>query len=227
MSTTTTPLKVLLVTSNAGKIAEISRALATSSTATTTNITIEATNIDLPELQGEPEYVAEQKCKEARAILSSSNSSTKQCVIMVEDTSLCFNALHGLPGVFVKWFLEKTGREGLIKLLQPYQDKTAYAQCIFAISVPGRDDISLITGKTHGIVVDSPRGPKDSFGWDPVFQPNESGGRTYAEMTKDEKNLISHRGRAMTLVIDFLQKLSLSSSSAAVPDEKKQRISSQ
>ena len=40
------------------------------------------------------------------------------------------------------------------------------------------------------------RGPTD-FGWDPVFQPDEGGGKTYAEQSKDEKNAISHRGRAL------------------------------
>jgi inosine triphosphate pyrophosphatase len=251
------PIKVILVTSNAGKVNEISRALLTrqaaaaSSSSTTTSssnnnnnhnattIQVEAQNLDLPELQGEPEQVAEQKCKEARKLLKGTDKENS--IIMVEDTSLCFNALNGLPGVFVKWFLDKTGREGLIKLLHPYHDKTAYAQCIFAVSLPSFTDnnnnntntneIKLFTGRTHGIIVDSPRGPKDSFGWDPIFQPNESSGdakKTYAEMSKDEKNLISHRGKALNLVIEFLEKLTSTTTiaAAALPSEKKQKLES-
>eukprot|EP01052_Picozoa_sp_SAG31_P019692 SAG31_NODE_1447_length_8308_cov_58.914881_4_plen_72_part_00 len=42
----------------------------------------------------------------------------------------------------------------------------------------------------------SARGPLD-FGWDPIFQPDEGGGKTYAELTKEEKNAISHRGKAL------------------------------
>lgn len=51
-------------------------------------------SIDLPELQGEPEDVAKAKCKMAADIVRGA--------VMVEDTSLCFNALHGLPGVYIK-----------------------------------------------------------------------------------------------------------------------------
>ena len=59
--------------------------------------------IDLPELQGEPEDVAREKARLAAAALGGP--------ALVEDTSLCFNALNGLPGPYVKWFLEKTGHE--------------------------------------------------------------------------------------------------------------------
>jgi hypothetical protein len=53
---------------------------------------------------------------------------------MVEDTSLCFNAMGGLPGPYIKWFLKKLGHDGLNRMLAGFEDKTAYAQCIFAYS---------------------------------------------------------------------------------------------
>ena len=56
--------------------------------------------------------------------------------VMVEDTSLCFNAYEGLPGPYIKWFLKALGHEGLPKMLAGFDDKSAYAQCIFAYS-PG------------------------------------------------------------------------------------------
>lgn len=52
--------------------------------------------------------------------------------VMVEDTCLCFNAYHGLPGPYVKWFLEKMGHAGLNTMLDGFQDKTGYAQCTIA-----------------------------------------------------------------------------------------------
>lgn len=55
---------------------------------------------------------------------------------MVEDTSLCFNACGGLPGPYIKWFLAKLGHDGLNRMLVGFEDKTAYAQCIFAFT-PG------------------------------------------------------------------------------------------
>ena len=55
---------------------------------------------------------------------------------MVEDTSLCFNAYGGLPGPYIKWFLKNLGHDGLNSMLAGFDDKTAYAQCIFAYT-PG------------------------------------------------------------------------------------------
>lgn len=51
---------------------------------------------------------------------------------MVEDTALCFKALGGLPGPYIKWFLDGAGREGLNAMLAGYEDKSAYGQCVFA-----------------------------------------------------------------------------------------------
>ena len=54
--------------------------------------------------------------------------------VMVEDTCLCFNAMHGLPGPYCKWFLQKLGHDGLNRMLVGFDDKSAYAQCTFAYS---------------------------------------------------------------------------------------------
>jgi len=56
--------------------------------------------------------------------------------VMVEDTSLCFHACGGLPGPYIKWFLAKLGHDGLNRMLAGFDDKSAYAQCIFAFT-PG------------------------------------------------------------------------------------------
>ena len=57
--------------------------------------------------------------------------------VMVEDTCLCFNALKGLPGPYIKWFLQKLGHDGLNAMLAGFEDKSAYAQCTFAYSAGG------------------------------------------------------------------------------------------
>ena len=61
-------------------------------------------DIDLPEYQGEPEEIAEKKCKLAAEHIGGP--------VLTEDTSLCFNALGGMPGPYIKWFLSKIGPEG-------------------------------------------------------------------------------------------------------------------
>ena len=64
-------------------------------------------------------------------------SLSKCLAVMVEDTCLCFHAYKGLPGPYIKWFLEKMGHAGLNQMLAGFEDKTAYAQCTFAYA-PGK-----------------------------------------------------------------------------------------
>ena len=54
--------------------------------------------------------------------------------VIVEDTCLCFNAYKGLPGPYIKWFLDRLGVENLPKMLDGFDDKTAYAQCTFVFA---------------------------------------------------------------------------------------------
>ena len=85
--------------------------------------------------------------------------------------------------------------KGLNTLLVGFPTTHATALCTFAYCPsPGRDPI-LFEGRTEGRIVPA-RGPTH-FGWDPVFEPEESGGKTYAEMDGVEKNKISHRYRAL------------------------------
>ena len=122
---------------------------------------------------------------------------------MVEDTSLGFDALDGLPGPYIKHFVEKIGNDGLFKLLIPFPDKDAIALCCIAYCEgPGRE-IETFVGKVEGKIV-SPRG-KTNFGWDPIFEVNGYG-QTFAEMEEKLKNEISHRTKALSLLKTHLDK---------------------
>ncbi len=87
--------------------------------------------IDLPEYQGETDEIAIAKCKTAIELANAP--------VLIEDVSLCFNALHGLPGPYIKWFLDKMKPEGLYKMLSGFEDKSAYALCVFAYGEPGTE----------------------------------------------------------------------------------------
>ncbi|XP_068333144.1 inosine triphosphate pyrophosphatase [Pyrus communis] len=176
------PKPVTFVTGNAKKLEEVRAILGTS-------IPFNSLKLDLPELQGEPEDISKEKARLAAIQVNGP--------VLVEDTCLCFNALKGLPGPYIKWFLQKLGHEGLNNLLMAYEDKSAYALCSFSFTTgPSVEPITFL-GKTPGRIVPA-RGPTD-FGWDPVFQP-DGYEQTYAEMPKEEKNKISHRFRALALV---------------------------
>ena len=184
---------VTFVTGNKKKAEEVKRILSSGS-----DLPFELTNhkVDLPELQGEPAYVAKEKCEVAVKELNGA------CI--VEDTSLGFNALGGLPGVYIKWFLDKNGLDGLNDMISFSEDKSGYAQTVVAYSEgPGKEVLTFV-GRTGGKIV-RPRGCLD-FGWDPVFEPDEGNGLTYAEMTGEQKDSISHRMRAFAKLREYIEK---------------------
>jgi inosine triphosphate pyrophosphatase len=184
------------VTGNKGKLAEVKEILKDVDTITLIN-----QKIDLPELQGDPIYVSREKCLLAVKEVESG-------AVITEDTSLCFNALNGMPGPYIKWFLESNGHDGLNKMLDGFDDKTAYAQtCVAYCAGDGDEEVHVFDGRTNGKIV-PPRGPLE-FGWDPIFECSEgderSNGVTYAEMDKTVKNGISHRAKAFEQLKAFLK----------------------
>lgn len=186
---------ITFVTGNAKKLEEVKRMLGMDVAESTMPFILTNKSMDLPELQGEALNVAREKCNTAAEQLKGA--------VIVEDTSLCFNALNGMPGVFIKWFLDSCGLEGLNKMLMGYDDKSAYAQTIVAFSPgPGHDPV-MFEGRTMGKIV-MPRGEL-AFGWDPIFEPDEGQGLTYAEMSKAAKDAISHRSRAFTSIRQYLE----------------------
>ena len=149
--------------------------------------------VDLPDLQGEPEEITREKLKIA---LQQSEGP-----LIVEDTSLCFNAYKGLPGPYIKYFLAKVGCDGLHKMIENWDDHSAYAQCIFGIGKAGGES-HIFVGRTPGEIV-KPRGD-NKFGWDPVFQP-DGFDKTYAELDSIVKNTISHRYKALKEMCSWIR----------------------
>ncbi|KAK7749890.1 nucleoside triphosphate pyrophosphohydrolase ham1 [Cytospora paraplurivora] len=178
---------VNFITGNKNKLGEVKAILEPA------GIEVRSEALDLIEVQGSLEEVTIAKCKSAAEQIGGP--------VLVEDTCLCFNALKGLPGPYIKWFLNDLGHEGLNNLLAAYEDKSARAVCTFGFSQgPGHEPI-LFQGITEGKIVPA-RGPTN-FGWDPIF---EYDGQTYAEMDKSAKNKISHRGRALDKLQDWFKK---------------------
>jgi len=88
-------------------------------------------------------------------------------------------------------------------MLDGFEDRSAYAVCTFAYCKGPGHPVKIFEGKTKGTIV-HPRGPSNSFGWDPIFEPIGSK-LTYAEMKKEEKNKISHRFKSLELLKAFLE----------------------
>ncbi|KAF8628495.1 hypothetical protein AX15_003857 [Amanita polypyramis BW_CC] len=181
------PRRLVFVTSNANKLREVNEILRPY------NIEVDSRNVDVPEIQGSTQEVAIAKCRTAAEHIGG------PCI--TEDTALCFKALNGLPGPYVKYFMVAVGHEGLNAMLVGFDTKEATAICTFAYSAgPGTEPI-LFEGHTEGTIVPA-RGPK-VFGWDAVFEPLGTG-MTYAEMPSEQKNTLSHRSRALSKLREYL-----------------------
>ena len=147
--------------------------------------------LDLPELQGDPVTICTEKARTAFQKVGEP--------VIVEDTSLEFSAYKGLPGPYIKYFLKNLTAEGLPRMLDAFAEKTAVARTIFGFC-DGERTLSF-SGICEGQVVEA-RGAT-RFGWDPIFQP-DGFTETYAEMSVDTKNSISHRSRALAKLVEFL-----------------------
>ena len=87
-------------------------------------------------------------------------------------------------------------------MIKGFDDHTAYAQCIFAFCEGPDAEPQVFVGKCDGKIV-PPRG-ENMFGWDPVFEPKDYN-ETFAQISLEEKNKISHRANALKLVKKFLE----------------------
>ena len=172
-------MKLTFVTGNKNKVAEVQAILGP-------HVELLNQSVEVPELQGKTAEIAIAKCRAAAQQISGP--------VITEDTSLGFTALNGLPGPYIKHFMDSIGHDGLNKMLIGFNDSRATALCTFAfLSSPSSNPI-LFEGTCDGRIV-HPRGPT-TFGWDAIFQP-DGHTETFAQMDKTQKNSISHRSRAL------------------------------
>ena len=195
-------LKISFVTGNEMKRREVNTILnscgATKGpTPDTSLVDLRLLNVDLPEIQEiNTEAIAKNKAIQAAQLANG------PCV--VEDTSLAFNALGGMPGPFIKFFQQKLKSEGLYRILQDYDDKSAEAVCTLAFCPAPHADPVIFTGRTKGTIIAPVEGR--GFGWDSIFVPDEGNGEPFSCMTTEEKCALSHRGKAVRQWAEWLGK---------------------
>ncbi len=120
--------------------------------------------------------------------------------LIIDDSGLFIDALNGFPGVYSAYVMETIGCEGILLLLQDKDQRSARFECV--IGYLGEEK-KLFKGTARGCIISEKKGTK-GFGYDPIFKP-KGFERTYAEMTSEEKNQISHRGRSMAKLLKFLR----------------------
>jgi non-canonical purine NTP pyrophosphatase (RdgB/HAM1 family) len=180
--------KITIVTGNPGKVREL-QAMAMG------KINFVMHDLDIDEIQSlDLREIVKNKAKKAYEQLNTP--------IIVDDVSAGLTSLNGLPGPFIKFFNQKLGGDALFQLTKRKDDKVTIS-CIAAY-YDGKEFI-LGEGTITGRIV-SPRG-KNGFGFDVVVVPDGQS-MTMAEMSEEEKMLVSHRGKAFRDLLSQLEKLS-------------------
>ncbi|MBJ6724953.1 XTP/dITP diphosphatase [Geomesophilobacter sediminis] len=130
--------------------------------------------------------------------------------VLADDSGLCVDFLEGRPGVYSARFAGEGANDAKnnARLLEelagvPAEQRTAAFHCVIALCYPDGTCHSF-DGALPGVILDAPRG-SGGFGYDPLFMVPEYG-QTFSELPMEIKNAISHRGRAMQLLKDFLGK---------------------
>ena len=124
--------------------------------------------------------------------------------VFVEDTGLFITRLNGFPGPFSSYVFKTIGNGGIIKLMNGEKDRSAVFKTVIAFK-DADNMLKIITGETEGVIARNIRGL--GWGYDPIFIPSEGDGRTYAEMTLQEKNRLSHRSKALRILGESLRKV--------------------
>ena len=124
--------------------------------------------------------------------------------VAIEDAGFFLDHYGGFPGPYSSYTLDKLDNPGILKLMEGIDDRGAAYHSYVGFRYG--EDVHVFQGTVTGTVTDRMRGT-NGFGYDPIFIPNEGDGRTFGEMTDEEKNAISHRARAFRALGDWLQAL--------------------
>lgn len=189
--------ELLFATHNHNKAAEIARM--TGDRYTLLTLDDAGITVDIPETADDLQGNALIKARFLHQL------SGKAC--FADDTGLEVDALNGAPGVTTARYAgpecdPQRNMDKLLKALDGQTDRTARFRTVIAfIDVDGSE--TLFEGICEGTIATERHGER-GFGYDPIFAPNGFGGQTFAQMSMDDKNKISHRGKAVRALADFL-----------------------
>jgi XTP/dITP diphosphohydrolase len=184
-------VKLYLASSNPHKYEEISQIMANY------NIPLAFHQTDLPELQSESlGEIALFSAKHGFAEIHSP--------LFTEDTGLFIETLNNFPGPYASFVYKTIGNEGILKLLEDHSIRTAIFKTAIALIISETEYVTVL-GEVTGKIASNLQGLK-GWGYDPIFIPDKGDGRTYGEMDISEKNQVSHRNRALSLLYQVIAK---------------------
>lgn len=193
-------VEVVIATRNRDKMREIKELLS----GVKGIVLVSALDLGVPEVEEDQETIEGNAAKKA---LETAKATGR--ISIAEDTGLEVKALGGAPGVFSSRFAGKgaTYADNISKLLKEMEgveERRAIFRTVVAIATPD-GDLRTVEGSVEGVITREPRG-KGGFGYDPIFMIPELG-KTFAELSVEEKNLVSHRGKAFRKAIEVLKEI--------------------
>jgi XTP/dITP diphosphohydrolase len=179
--------KLWMGTSNDHKYAEAREVLAEF------EIELKRLRIERLEIQADdPEVIAEYSLKAVKLDLP----------ILVEDAGLYIDRYAGFPGPYSSYALRTIDNQGILKLMVDEEDRGA--EYVSVVAYKDDEKIKTFRGFVRGVIALEMRG-SNGFGYDPIFIPSEGDGRTFGQMSAEEKAMISHRARAFRKLGEWLQ----------------------
>lgn len=162
-------------------------------------IELEYHKLDLDEIQSvDPKEVVEHKVRQAYDILKKP--------VLVEDTAMGIDALGGLPGPFIKFFIEQeNGAEKICRMTDGLGSRRATAVVTFGY-YDGKE-VQFFQGKIHGNISDKPGKEVNGFGWDTVFVPDGYDGVIRSELDREDYDKSYLEAKPINQVRQFLDSL--------------------
>lgn len=197
-------MKILLASHNKNKIAELQAIMNT--------ISKDFEVVSMSEIGFNDDIVEDGDTFEANALIKSRTGARLGYITVADDSGLMVDALGGAPGVFSARYAgeecdnEANNQKLLSELASfPFEKRTARFVSVVTCSFPDEREDIVVRGECEGIIIDEYRG-NGGFGYDPLFFYKPLG-KTFAEMSSDEKNKVSHRGMAMKKFADIIKNI--------------------
>lgn len=192
--------EIVFASHNEGKIKEIKKLLAPYGIKVKS-----ALDMNLPDVEETGKTFEENSLLKSRTIAKLVNMPC-----LADDSGLCVDALNGAPGVYsARYAPNRDFDKGMEKLLaemgkSPNKSRNAHFSCVISLAWPD-GQYKVFAGQVDGKIAFHKMGA-GGFGYDPLFVP-EGFTSSFAQMSQEEKNKISHRGRAVEKLKDFLNNL--------------------
>ena len=177
-----------IITSNNGKIKEFKEIFGDSKYLPVQN------NIDYPEIQA-------PSLEDVVDFGLSWLGEKIEPPFVIDDSGVFIDNFDGFPGVYTRYVYDTIGLAGVLKQMQGVDNRACTFRCVLGLLTESGEKQKFV-GECSGTLINELRGD-EGFGYDPIFIP-EGFDKTFAELESEEKNSISHRGKAMGKLIDFL-----------------------